>query len=520
MKQNILLPGLAGLLLLFTAGCGDFGDINIDPNNPSQNDTRYLLIRAEQGVTGSVFSEGSPAPSTSSYNPWGQIFPQYMGEAQNVQYTGLNIVNSTGLNYYAVFLRNLKVIVDANNDEAQKSQPYVAGLGPNNDQIGIATTLKAFYMMTLVDTFGSMPYSEMLLGDEGNFTPVFDSVQDIYTALDTELKEVYGKMSSGTTVDGNFDILYGGDMSKWKKLNASIRMAMAIKLSDVDPATGKARFAAAYNDGGLASNADNFVYQYLDENNNASPIYYNYLSRKDFSACATLVDAFRELRDGRLIAYAKPNLDNETNVLTGIPFGTLKEDLVPFQGKISELADNLTRRDLPLVIISAAKVKLMAAEAAVRGWISADANTLYQDAIRLSFEEKEVGAIAASLGDVFTLVQAQNNLITDADEYLAQPAVQLTGSAAEKIEKIAYQRWLNGFMQDGVEAWSDWRRLNVPRLEVGEYAASNDVKHIPYRMVLSTDDWNQNKENYEKMVSAQGPNTVDTRIWWDVADNH
>lgn len=45
------------------------------------------------------------------------------------------------------------------------------------------------------------------------------------------------------------------------------------------------------------------------------------------------------------------------------------------------------------------------------------------------------------------------------DEYLAQEAVAYTGTDADKINKIALQRWISGFMADGFEAWSDWRRL-------------------------------------------------------------
>lgn len=194
------------------------------------------------------------------------------------------------------------------------------------------------------------------------------------------------------------------------------------------------------------------------------------------------------------------------------------------ENPLSFLADNLTKQDYHLVLISAAKVKLMCAEAALRGWISADPEALYEEAIRLSFEEKNVAGIAESLrlqeaGDVGTVldaVQSVNHLLLSADEYLAQPKVKLSGSTEEKIKQVAYQRWLNGFMQHGVEAWSDWRRLGVPELKVGGYAEQSGITHIPYRRVLSTDDWDQNRDNYNAMVSAQGENSIDTRIWWDV----
>ena len=528
MKRHILYSLALGIVLTALAGCGKFGDINRDPNNPSNNDTRYLLLRAEQGVTGAVFSESSLAPSTNLYNPWAQFYPQYFGEGKNIQYTALNINNGSASNYYTIFLRNLKVIIDANNDKEQASSAFVSKLGPNKDQIAICKTLKAYYMMTITDIYGMMPYTEMIKGEEGNFTPKFDSMEEIYTGLDKELQEAYATMSDRKTIDPTFDIIYGGDMSKWKKLNASLRMCLAIKLSDVAPDTGKARFAAAYRDGALSDNEDNMVYPYLPENSNANPVYVNYFidRRVDFYPTSTLVNAFLDLKDGRVLAYAKPNLDNKNNPITGAPWGYDKQEMGNFkqENPLSFLADNLTKQDYHLVLISAAKVKLMCAEAALRGWISADPEALYEEAIRLSFEEKNVAGIAESLrlqeagdaGTVLDAVQSVNHLLLSADEYLAQPKVKLSGSTEEKIKQVAYQRWLNGFMQHGVEAWSDWRRLGVPELKVGGYAEQSGITHIPYRRVLSTDDWDQNRDNYNAMVSAQGENSIDTRIWWDV----
>lgn len=529
MKRHILYSLVLGIALMgLTTSCGKFGDINVDPNNPSENDTRYLLIRAEQGVTGSVLSENSLAPSRNSYNPWAQLYPQYLGEGQNIQYTALNINNSTARNYYTIFLNNLQTIINLNNDEVKSKTPLVTELGPKADQIGIATTLRAYYMMTIVDSFGMMPFSEMLKADEGNFTPKFDTVEEIYTALDGELRDVYSGMSDRKTVDAVFDIIYKGDMSKWKRLNASIRMCLAIKLSDVAPEVAKERFAAAFTDGAISSNDENMVYPYLPENGNASPIYDNYFitSRVDFFPTSTLVDAFLSLKDGRVLAYAKPNMENKKNPITGAPWGFDKQEMSNYkkENPLSLLADNLTRQDYQMVLISAAKVKLMCAEAALRGWITASPEELYNDAIRLSFAEKDVAGIAESLRvkevkggtNQLDAVQKVNGLLLSADEYLAQPEVQLTGSTEDKINKVAYQRWLNGFMQNGVEAWSDWRRLGVPDLKVGGFAEKSNVTHIPYRRVLSTDDWDQNRDNYQTMIYQQGENSVDTRIWWDV----
>ena len=514
--------GLTALTLaLILGGCGDFGDININPNSPSQKDTKYLFTRAMQGVTNPVFSSDY-GPGTNLYNPISQLYPQYFAEANNIQYSEMTIWNHTTGTLYRLHLRNLNEIVKMNTNEETKGSGFVVGMGSNNNQIGVAQTLIGLYIMNLSDILGGVYYSEMLMGEE-NLHPKFDTQKEVYDALDKMLVDAYNIMGPGD-FNSNQDILYGGDIDKWKKLNATIRECMAIKLSDVDPATGKARFAKAFADGALDTNADNLVYNYLPENDNANPVYVNYVldGRIDFFPSNTLVNAFLERRDPRVLTYARPNWKNPENPLFGAVWGATRETK-PSVGIVSLLADQLWKQDADITIYSAAKVKLMEAEAALRGWISADPNALYEDGIRLSFEEKGVdNAIANQMANAegWALIQEINDLITDVDTYLAQPSVMLTGSTQEKIEKVAMQRWMNGFLQNGIEAWSDWRRLNIPKLESGFFATNAGVTHIPYRLIYDTADYQDNGEAYDAIKAAQGDDTINTRVWWDVADNN
>ena len=150
-----------------------------------------------------------------------------------------------------------------------------------------------------------------------------------------------------------------------------------------------------------------------------------------------------------------------------------------------------------MVVISPSHILLIEAEAALRGWITEDPEKLYKE------------GIAASL--------AQYDLSDQFEDYYSQPNVSLTGSVKEKIEKVAMQRWLANFMQDGIEAWSDWRRLNVPKIYPGP---ASPAEHIPYRKVYDTPDYNTNKENYQIVLDTQGKDDENTRVWWDVADNN
>ncbi|MBR8732006.1 hypothetical protein IX308_001313 [Porphyromonas levii] len=510
------LLAVASLLLL--NGCGKFGNINVDPNNPSTKDTRYLFSRAMQGVTFAVYTS-SPAPSVDMYDPFSQLYPHYFAEAKNVQYTQFGIKDFNMTAYYTTFLKNLHLIKQMNTTEGVKDSEAVSSMGANNVQLGIAMTLEAFYYMHMTDIVGMIYYDEALLGDDGNFTPKFETQEHIYAELDKKLVEAYALLGKGGAINNYYDILYGGNLAKWQKLNASLRMLMAIKLSDVAPEVGKARFAKAYADGGIATNPDNFSYQYTLEDDNMNPIYSNYYvdKRKDFYPSATLVDKFIALKDPRVYTYAKPTAAGE---LFAVPFGTPRAKIGDYTGKVSELHPFITQKDAKITIISATRMLLVEAEAAVRGWITADAKALYAEAIKLSFENKQVKTAIEQLtaDGLFDALQGKYALTTTVADYLAQDAVKLQGSNQEMINQIALQRWLAGFNENGIEAWSDWRRLNYPKLEVGEAGAIN-VSHIPYRRFYYLNDYETNRENYDKVIKTQGPDNFDTRVWWDVADN-
>lgn len=514
----------ATLALILLGACGRFGDVNTDPNNPSTRDTRYLFSRAMQGVTFPVYIS-APAPSVNMYDPFSQLYTHYFAEAKNVQYTQFGIKDFNMTAYYTTFLKNLKNIREMNLDKELANSETVLGMGSNNIQLGVAMTLEAFYYMHMTDIVGMLYLDEALLGDEGNFTPKFDTQEHIYEALDKKLNEAYALLSQGGSIDGYFDILYGGNIENWKKLNASIRMMMAIKLSDVAPEVGKARFAKAYADGGITTNDANLCYQYTLENDNMNPVYSNYYvdARKDFYPSATLVDKFVELKDARVYTYAAPTA---TYKLFAVPFGTPRAEIGEYTGKVCELHPFITAKNSKITIISATRMLLIEAEAAVRGWIAADAEALYNKAIVLSYNNKRVNEAVDLLKaektqagiSAFDKMQGEYQLLVDPNEYLAQDAIKLQGSQQEKINKIALQRWLSGFNENGIEAWSDWRRLNYPKLGVGE-AGKLNASHIPYRRYYYLNDYEVNRDNYDAAIKLQGPDNFDTRLWWDVADN-
>jgi hypothetical protein len=151
-------------------------------------------------------------------------------------------------------------------------------------------------------------------------------------------------------------------------------------------------------------------------------------------------------------------------------------------------------------LITAARTKLVEAEAATLGWINADANALYQEGISLSFEEQGAAGL---------------------DEYLASEKVVLSSDKETALKQIVMQRFLAGFLTDGIESWSDWRRYDIPSMPMGPQQLLSNHTVYPYRMEYYSDDYAVNEANIQSAVQQYLGGSDDrwSRVWWDVKDN-
>jgi hypothetical protein len=491
MKKIIILSALFLSGILFTqCDFSDFGDINVDPNSPSIPDTRFLYIDAVRASVPSFYVN-------STYDAWTLYYPQYVSERNNVQFTRFEIQDFGIGGYYTSVLNDLNLIISLNTDESTKTGTNVVALGTSNDnQIAAARTLRAYTYMHLTDAVGMIPYSEALKGIEGNFQPKFDTQEEIYTDLNKELEESFAQFDESAPLNEAYEILYGGDIAKWKKFNASVRMQLAIKLFKADANTGKTRFAKAYGDGFIRSNADILVYKYLTDGNNNNPMYENIDAsrggRKDYWPSSTFVDSLVNYNDPRVTVYFK---EAELGGYQGMPFGVSADDAQAIPANtVCYFHDDYWKQNSPAVLITPSVLLLAAAEAAEYGWISDNAKSLYDEAITAAFNQHGLGADVAA--------------------YLAQPKVayKTGGTQAERLEQIAVQKWFASFMQDGMEAWADIRRLGKPVIELGPVST---ITVLPRRRIYNSNNNIGNEANLKIALELQGDDNVATRVWWD-----
>jgi len=146
-------------------------------------------------------------------------------------------------------------------------------------------------------------------------------------------------------------------------------------------------------------------------------------------------------------------------------------------------------------ILTAAESLFLQAEAAERGWISGDPQTLYQNAIDASY--------------TYLLV---TNPDSASAAYYGQNIANVGWSASpNKLEAIIVQKWaaLNGI--DMLEVWSDYRRMHYP----SDLPLSNSPNVVsqtpPVRLLYPQIEYQTNAAN----VNAEGTiNQFTSKIFW------
>jgi hypothetical protein len=484
MKRNMkykVLAVLVAVSLVWSPACKkvDFGDINNDPNQTTEPITSALLTNVLSAIGNTVWDGGGIRT-----NPG--LYAQYFTETQYTEDSRYAKTTDNWDAFYSGVVYDLQNIINYNSDPATAEKAAING--SNANQIAVARILKAYYFWWMTDLWGDLPYFEALKG-KGDIP--YDKQENIYPDLLKELTEAVAQFDGGLPAAG--DILYDGDISKWKKFGNSLRMLIALRLSKVNPDLGKTQFAAALADpaGSISTNLDNASLNYPGGNYlNPFYNYYNVTQRDDYGVTKTLLDWLNSHGDLRNQKFGTSTV--------GFPYGLERDDAVAFANSNTNFArlisEDAATDKSPIVIVGAAHVLLARAEAASLGWSAEDVATLYNDAIDASWVQWDV----YSLGAITT--------------YKANADVNLAGGDVAK--KIATQQWLSWY-PNGTQGWSVWRKTGYPALT----PAPNQPLSIPRRISYGVNEPQLNPENYAVAAAGytgtDGENSQFARIWWD-----
>lgn len=528
MKTFIKLT-LGIFLVLFMMGCTkNFDKINSNPNNPAEVTTAAIFTMAQKGLCDDIYDEW-----------WGgrqsMLYAQYWCQRNYPSEDRFAIRQNINNQYWRLIyhdVMNLQEVIDLNTDPETKTKASASG--DNTNQIACATILKIWAMQMMADTYGDIPYSEAFKGAAGP-TPKYDKLSAIYAQLQSELTAAVNSIVEDNGGFNSGDVIYGGDMSLWKKFGNSLRLRIAMRMSGTDGyASADAIVTEVGIDGLMTSNGDNAKFAYIGQTPNNSPLYDAFWTsaRNDFTTCKTLVNLlkgvddtlngkinpFNGLTDPRLQIYSRPRGGNYIGMPYGMDEGATQaywnKKLCPtFYGAAaysSATAPVILNPAFATVYMEYAEVEFMLSE--LYNWDQAH----YEAGVLASIEHWRDVSIGLEGRDASWVSDYQD--VTDA--YMA-------GLPAATKETVMTQKYL-AFFDQAYQAWFEYNRTGEPSflLKPGEISSVDGdgnpilftplitINTIPYRMTYPQQEFTVNGTNATAAAAAVGGDQMTTKLWW------
>jgi hypothetical protein len=526
-KFNIKFISVSLSLLLAFGACHDLDDLNINPNNPDPEVTDLnllmptIIINLGQNIVSLGIGDIAGVMQHTQKTGWSSGHNDYDWNNPGQSWGG----------YYDILRNADEFYKKAVKDELEFHQ-------------GVGLILKAYTFGLITDLWGDAPFSQALKAEEGPdfYKPVFDPQQDIYHGILAYLEEANTLLSKSsseyTNINPTQDVLYGGDVTKWRKFANSLALRYYMRLQAKEPTVAQEGISKITGDPAkypiitVAAEEANVAYAGTSPGTSwpINMVYDidplgEYMRRKP---CATLVETLQTLNDPRLGVWAEKveiplvlvpgagvdrivdgkreiSKDVEEEFLAkwvgeddlyvdydqeyvGIPAQTVSAqayNLTPnytqqgaYNPHISQLSEMYKKTSGPLLqmrLLSATEVNFILAEAAFYNWVQGSPETYYANGIKESFN-------AWGVGNQF-------------DGYIG-------GAPYSGLESIIQQKWIASWSA-AAESWFDYRRTGLPDLQTGVSARRTK---LPLRFYYDiNEDLSTNRENAEAAVAKLQP---------------
>lgn len=389
-----------------------------------------------------------------------------------------------------------------------------------------AQILKIASMHRFTDMWGPLPYIQ--LGNGGMTTP-YDSQEAVYMKFFEELDKAVEVLSKfvannpGSKPMADYDLVYGGDYSKWIKFANSLHLRLAMRLAYVKPdvAQREAEKAVTAQGGLITSNDDNAAVKSVGANEVINQLWTMWASYQDIRMGASLLSVLDGYDDPRLSKmFSQGNLNNKEGyfaIRTGIALSGEKDPRLGYSCPT-------TQSNTPIVWMNAAEVAFLRAEGALRGWnMGITEEEAYKQGITLSFAEWGAGSADNYMIDSEKTPADYVDPLSSSNSIGAVSHITIAWKDSDtknlKLERIITQKWI-AMYPNGQEAWSEFRRTGYPKLfpvkfnySGGKVDTEIQVRRLPFAKL----EYTLNPEGIQKAVELlNGPDTGGTRLWWDV----
>lgn len=465
--------------IIFNISCNDQEYYQENPNEPSTTTPALLLT----GICVNSFNNYPLGPAYAS-----RYLTYYERPEAHVNYSW-----TQGSFYEYNVLRQVKKMEE------------LATLSNEENYLGLAKFFRALLFSRLTERFGEIPYSEALQAKEGGVKPKYDSQEDIYIGILKDLDDAHNLLDAGNSAIGG-DVIYYGDISKWRKAVTALKLRTLIHLSKKEDNTNlniKQKFAAIMADPAknplMKDNSDNVQIAFNEDAvNNYYPLFESNSVSSLVSLEENIVNIMVENQDPRLFTFADPIPTKPVNNFSsyaGINAGLIISEQQNQANNASKINKRYYKEKInePLFYLSFPEQEFIIAEAIQRGWISGPgtAQSHYIAGVKSSMIFYGIGGITI-------------------EGYLGKPKVKY--NAAEGLKLIAFQKYLAMFCQGDWEPFYEQRRTGIPSFNVGP--ATLNGGQIPKRWMYPQTEIDNNKENYLQAVERQfGTDNVNGEMW-------
>ena len=540
-------------VLSFTS-CSDeyMENMNTDPTKAAALDANAQLTTAQLQTYGDL-------GMIEIYRNYLYGFTQQlMGCWNTTNFGGRHMLSDDEMDrvWTTFYTNSIKNLTDAQYRTAQDQ-------GKTN--IHAALTIYRVYLMSIItDIYGDVPCSEAGIGFlQGIFNPRYDTQEEIYHSFFKDLTAASQALDPAKdAITG--DVIYGGNISKWKKLANSLRMRFAMRISNVDPQKAQEEFEAAWQaDGGIFDSAeDEALIKYMniafsfgqdaygDFRGNALSklLFGNDPANNPSYLCATLFNQLYNTGDPRTFMLSRcyydglmsaTSPDNRVDLTqemidkgiafqpclpgafswepwpTGYDSDILKE-LAETNPNVTisvaretepKLANNFLRGDNPGVVMTFAETRFLLAEAALKKW-NVDGQTaeaLYEEGVRAAVD--------------FLVSRYKCDPVSEEEMNVYLSVNGMGHTKEQKMASIHTQAWILHFTNPA-ECWANQRRSGYPKLkspaEYGFEQFMTGGKEIPVRLCYPVLESSYNKTGYEEALERMGgKDSWNTPVWWD-----
>ena len=494
MKNKLISIKLLALFLILGSCSDSYLDVNTDPNNPVTVSPNLLLPVA---LNYSAIIE----ERDRGQNHLGNMFMANWSQSDGFSWYNDEFLYLVSPSFY-------QRIFDYNYGTVLKQYNVLNTLeGETNGYYkAIGKIMMSMHFQILVDTYGDVPYSEALLRG-GNPTPRYDDAQTIYESLIVDLTDAIDLINA-TATNTNIvpaqpvadDGVFNGDMNQWKKFANTIKLRILVRQSDM---AGRAGYIqeefnriAAEGSGFMDSDVTiNIGYNQTEDQQNRkwNDFGTDVAGTKTLTnnaTCATpyILNKLTSTNDGRLDFFFERPTGGHLGVIQGLQDYDIPtvDQFIP--ANVSNIGPGILKSpSQSSVIYTAAESYFNRAEAALKGFISSNPQTMYEMGIQASFTYLGAGSASAYYSQNINNV-GWNSSPNKQEAIISQKATALMGINA-------------------LQTWFDYSRTGYPSNVPLSILATTPER--PVRLEYPSSEITSNGNN----LPAQ-PDAFTSKIFW------